>query len=185
MIEVPLNLATRLINHGPVVLVSSRSGERKGVTPVAWTMPLEKDPPLIALVISESHFIYRCITETGDFVVNIPSSGMAGAVMACGNISGHDEDKFSVAGLSERMSRKVLSPGVAGSMAFLECELVRDRHLLEEYNVVAGRVKYAEAEESAFRGHWLFEKDELLTLHHLGNGLFCRPETKLMDLRGT
>ncbi len=181
--EVSLKEATRIINHGPVVLVSSKLGERKGITPVAWTMPVDKDPPIIALEIGEGHFIYECIMETGDFVVSVPSRDMAEVVIGCGTCSGRDRDKFSVFGLSERPSKKITSPGVSGALAFLECELIKDSYLLEKYNLVLGSVKYAEAEEEAFSGHWLFEKEELVTLHHLGNKVFCCPEGKLIDLR--
>lgn len=178
--EIPLNEATRIINHGPVVLVSSVSGNRRGLTPVAWTMPVDKSPPTILLEICEDHFIYDCIMKTGDFVVNIPSRSMAKIVTGCGACSGRDKDKFLEFGLETTKSSKVVSPGVKGSLAFLECELVRDSYLLDKYNLVMGMVKYAEAEEEAFSGHWLFEKEEFLTLHHLGNNIFCCPEKKLI-----
>ncbi|MFA6636866.1 MAG: flavin reductase family protein [Candidatus Omnitrophota bacterium] len=181
--EVALGEATRIINHGPVVLVSSKSDKRNGVTPVAWTMPVDKDPPMILLEIGEGHFIYNCIMETGDFVVNVPSRNMAEVVVACGSCSGWKKDKFSEFKLSPHTSKKVVSPGIQGSLAFMECELVRDVHLLEKYNLVMGKVKYAEAEEKAFRGHWLFEEEELTTLHHLGNKVFCSPATDLIDMR--
>lgn len=180
--EVPLKEATRIINHGPVVLVSSKLGDRLGVTPVAWTMPVDKDPPAIILEIGDGHFIYECIMETGDFVVSVPSRDMAPAVVSCGTCSGREKDKFSAFGLSPKTSQKVTSPGVLGSMAFLECELVRDSYLLEKYNLVMGMVKYAEAEEDAFKGQWLFRKEEFVTLHHLGNKVFCCPGERLIDL---
>jgi flavin reductase (DIM6/NTAB) family NADH-FMN oxidoreductase RutF len=182
--EVPLFEATRIINHGPVVLVSSKLGERKGVTPVAWTMPVDKDPPAVLLEIGEGHFIYECIMETGDFVISVPSESMAQVVVDCGTCSGRDRDKFSDFGLSVRPSKKVVSQGVMGSLAFLECELVRDAHLLEKYNLVMGMVRYAEAEEKAFKGHWVFTEPGTATLHHLGNKVFCRPGKELIDLRG-
>lgn len=182
--EVPLNEASRIINHGPVVLVSSILGDRLGVTAVAWTMPVDKEPPVILLEISEGHFIYECILETGDFVVNVPSRGMAKAVVDCGSCSGRDKDKFSEFGLSPKPSKMVVSPGVHGCLAFLECELVRDNYLLEKYNLVMGSVKFAEAEEKAFKDHWLFKEEEFSTLHHLGNRLFCSPGKGLIDMRG-
>jgi flavin reductase (DIM6/NTAB) family NADH-FMN oxidoreductase RutF len=181
--EVALEEATRIINHGPVVLVSSKSAERNGVTPVAWTMPVDKDPPMILLEIGEGHFIYDCIMKTGDFVVNVPPRNMAEVVVACGTCSGREKDKFSEFKLSPKPSKRVISPGIQGALAYLECELVRDAHLLEKYNLVMGKVKYAEAEEKAFKGHWLFEKEEFTTLHHLGNKVFCSPGTGLIDLR--
>ncbi len=181
--EVPLNEATRLINHGPVVLVSSKLGDRTGVTPVAWSMPVQKNPPFIMLEIGRKHFIYECIGETGDFVVNIPSVKMAETVVGCGSCSGRETDKISVFGLSIRPAEKVVSPVISDCPAFLECELVRDEYLLER-GLVKGKVLYAGAEQDAFSGHWLFENKDYYTLHHLGNKVFCFPGGGLIDLRG-
>ena len=181
--EVKLGMATRLINHGPLVMVSSRYGDRMDVTPVAWNMPIEKDPPVILLEIGEKHFIYECIMATGDFVVNIPSAAMADIIVKCGSCSGRDTDKFESFGISRGQARSVSSPVMSEALAVLECELLRDEHLLKEYNLVPGRVKYAEAESGAFDEHWLFEKEEFKTIHHLGNRTFCSPGDGVVDLR--
>lgn len=181
--EVPLDKATRLINHGPVVMVSSSFGEKKDVTPVAWTMPVEKNPPVIVLEIGENHFIFDCILETKDFVVNIPGKGIAEKVVQCGSCSGRDVDKFEEYGLTAVPAKNVTSPALGESLASLECTLVEDKHLLREYNIVVGKVEYAEAEEGSFDEHWLFAKDEYKTIHHLGNRTFCFPEGEVIDLR--
>lgn len=181
--QVEPGMVTRLVNHGPVVLVSSRKGERKGLTPVAWHMPIEKDPPTILLEIGEKHFIYECILDTGDFAVNIPPKAMAEAVVKCGSCSGRDKDKFAEFGLFARDGRTVRSPVLEGALAVLECELIKDEHLLKEYNLVPGKVKYAEVEAEAFNEHWLFEKEDFKTMHHLGDRTFCFPGNGVLDLR--
>ena len=181
--EVPLQEATRLLNHGPVVLVTSLDGEKVGITPVAWHMPVNRKPPQIVLEISEGHFIYDCIMKTGDFVVNIPSMKYAEQVVRCGSVSGRDVDKVKTSGFTPQASREVKSPSLKEAIAVLECVLIRDEHLLKEYNMVPGAVKYAGAEEGAFDGHWLFRSDGLKTLHHLGNKTFCVPDGRIIDLR--
>jgi flavin reductase (DIM6/NTAB) family NADH-FMN oxidoreductase RutF len=183
--EVDLSLATRLINHGPVVLVSSLHGSRMDITPVAWNMPLQKNPPVIVLEIGESHFIYECIMETGDFVVNIPSSLLAEEVVKCGSVSGRDVDKFEMCSFEIDKSHAVKSPTLKMAMGVLECSLVRDEHLLQEYNMVVGEVKYAAADEGAFGEHWFFADEGRKTLHHLGNKTFCSPANGIIDLRQT
>ena len=42
--------ASRLINHGPTVLVTSADGERRNVMAAAWSMPVEFTPPRVAVV---------------------------------------------------------------------------------------------------------------------------------------
>jgi len=181
--EVKLDLATRLINNGPVVLISSMKGLRSNITPVAWHMPISKKPPMIALEIGQKHFIYECIVETGDFVVNIPSKHFVEEIVKCGSCSGRDVDKFKECNFTEEPPKVVASPRIKEAMAVLECELVKDKHLMEIYNIVVGEIKYAEVEEKAFGEHWLFKDDQAKTIQHLGDKTFCYPESDVVDLR--
>jgi len=182
--SVSLDMATRLINHGPVVMVGSMYDDRMDVTPVAWHMPVQKkDPPMIVLEIGEKHFIYECIMRTGDFTVNIPPATLLENIVKCGSVSGRDVDKIEMCGFTPAPSRKIKSPGIEEAVAILECALIEDKHLLGEYNMVLGEVKYAEAEESVFKEHWLFDKAETRTVHHLGNRTFCMSGREVVDLR--
>ena len=52
-VRVRRNLAKRLLNHGPAVLVTSFYRGRPNVATIAWTMPLDSDPPKVALVIRQ------------------------------------------------------------------------------------------------------------------------------------
>ncbi|MBL7072599.1 MAG: flavin reductase family protein [Candidatus Omnitrophica bacterium] len=175
--EINLDLATRLINHGPVVLISSMYDKKVNLTPVAWHMPVSKKPPVIALEIGKSHFIYDCIIKSRDFVINVPPKGLVEKVVKCGSCSGRDVDKLLVCGLSTEPSLKIKSPAVGGMLAVMECVLVDAPRVAEEYDIVIGEVKYAAVREEAFQDHWLFEKEEFRTIHHLGDRNFCFPET--------
>ena len=177
---IDLNISYRLLNHGPLVLVSSIFKGRPDITPIAWNMPISDDPPMIALEIWEGHFIYKAILETEDFVVNIPSSDMAETVRKLGSVSGSKIDKFREYGLEPEPSKTVKSPRLKIAMAVMECKLHQDKHVLDEYNIVIGDVQYAEAEASAFSNRWLPEKGAFKTLHHLGDRIFCIPESKLI-----
>ncbi|MFH1878191.1 MAG: flavin reductase family protein [Candidatus Omnitrophota bacterium] len=174
--ELSLDLATRLVNHSPVLLVSSLYAGKTDLTPVAWHMPVSKDPPVIALEIGENHHIYKCIMETGDFVVNILSKDYTGQIVKCGSCSGRDVDKTEICGFSLEASRFVRSYSLKEAAAVLECVLIRDEHLLREYNMVPAEIKYAEVCEGFFSGHWLFDKRGFKTIHHLGDGTFCAPD---------
>ncbi len=41
--------AYRLLNHGPTVLVTTAHGEQRNIMAAAWNMPLDFDPPKIAI----------------------------------------------------------------------------------------------------------------------------------------
>ena len=134
--SIPLNIAYRLIGPGPIVVVSSVCGGRAALTPIAWHMPVSDEPPIIALEIWDKHFVYKAIMETGDFVINIPSSDMAGLVRKLGSVSGAKVDKFAEFGLAKENSKKVKSPRLAGAIGILECKLRREKALLKKYNLV-------------------------------------------------
>jgi len=58
---VKLEHASRLINHGPTVLVTSAAGGRRNVMAAAWSMPVEFTPPRISVVCTASrHAATRC-----------------------------------------------------------------------------------------------------------------------------
>ena len=177
---IPLNIAYRLIGPGPIVLVSSLSGGRAGLTPIAWNMPVSDDPPIVALEIWNKHFIYKAILETGDFVVNIPSSDMAEAVRKLGSVSGAKVDKFKKFGLSEEPSKKVKSPRLKSAIGILECRLRREKKILDKYNIVLGDVVHAEAEKGIFTDRWHPEKGGPRVLHHLGGKIFYTPSRQIL-----
>lgn len=177
---VDLDIAYRLINHGPLVLVSSLYKNGQDITPIAWHMPISDDPPIIALEIWSGHCIFKAIMETGDFVINIPSGEMVDIVRRLGSISGSKVDKVRKFGLTMEHSKRVKSRRLKGSIALMECTLHRDTRLSKRYNIVLGDVVYAEAEKASFSDRWLPEKSGPKTIHHLGNKIFCVPDSHIM-----
>ncbi|HRH72362.1 MAG TPA: flavin reductase, partial [Zoogloea sp.] len=73
---VPLSKACRLLNHGPTVLVSSAHAGRRNVMAAAWTMPLDFDPPKVAVVIDKSTFTRELIEASGEFVLALPTRSL-------------------------------------------------------------------------------------------------------------
>ncbi|MFA6320602.1 MAG: flavin reductase family protein [Candidatus Omnitrophota bacterium] len=178
--SIPLNIAYRLIGSGPVVLVSSLFNGRPGLTPIAWHMPVSDEPAIVALEIWEKHFIYKAILQTGDFVINIPSSDMAKTVCSLGGVSGKDADKFEKYGLEKERSKKIKSPRLKSALGVLECKLHKDNAMLKKYNIVLGDVLYAAAEKEIFSDRWLVEKKSPKLIHHLGGKIFSVPADKII-----
>lgn len=177
---IQLSIAYRLLNPGPLVLVSSLFNKRAGLTPIAWHMPVSDDPPIIALEIWEGHFIYKAILQTGDFTVNIPSSGMAATIRLLGSVSGRKADKFKKYGLAKEPGKKVKSPRLKSAIGVIECKLRREDSILRKYNIILGDIVYAEAEEKIFTDRWTPEKNGPRILQHLGGKIFCVPDTKII-----
>lgn len=61
---VALPHASRLVNHGPTVLVTSAHGGRRNVMAAAWSMPVEFTPPRIAVVIDKKAEVVSAAADT-------------------------------------------------------------------------------------------------------------------------
>ena len=99
--SVALEHASRLVNHGPTVLVTSRSadGKRRNVMAAAWSMPVEFTPPRIAIVIDKRTFTRELVSDSGAFAICIPGTTLADLTYAVGSCTGREIDKFSRYGI--------------------------------------------------------------------------------------
>ena len=69
---VALNKAYRLLNHGPTVLVSAAHGGRRNIMAAAWAMPLDFDPPKVAVVLDKSTWTRELLEAAGSFALQVP-----------------------------------------------------------------------------------------------------------------
>lgn len=175
---VALNHASRLLNHGPTVLVSTAHEGRRNIMAAAWSMPVEFTPPRVALVIDKNTFSRELIAASGVFAICIPGAAAADLTYAVGTSSGREGDKFDRFGIQAVPGSATGVPlPAAGCVAFLECRLIPERHTEDAYDTCFAEVVAASADERVFsNGHWSFNEDnaDLHTLHHLGAGNFAR-----------
>ena len=80
--------ASRLLNPGPTVLVSSAHGKRRNVMAAAWSMPVEFTPPRIAVVIDKSTFTRELVAASGVFAISVPCRAQADLCYTAGSVSG-------------------------------------------------------------------------------------------------
>lgn len=85
---VPLNKAYRLLNHGPTVLVSAAYDGQRNIMAAAWAMPLDFEPPKVAVVLDKSTWTRQLLEASGTFVLNVPCVDQADIVQTVGNTSG-------------------------------------------------------------------------------------------------
>jgi flavin reductase (DIM6/NTAB) family NADH-FMN oxidoreductase RutF len=186
--EVALHHASRLVNHGPTVLVSSAAGGVRNLMAAAWSMPVEFTPPRIAVVIDKSTFTRELVLQSGAFALNIPGRALADLTYTVGSTSGRDDavgDKFERYGVEHFPGPVLGLPLVQGCVAWLECRLISEPHAQQAYDTFFGEVVAASADERVFvNGRWSFRDDnaELHTLHHLGAGHFAWP-TQVVQAR--
>lgn len=170
---VELTKSYLLLNHGPVTLVSSAHNGKKNVMAASWAMPLDFDPPKVAVVVDGRSFTRELIEASGEFVLSIPTRAIAHKVLAVGSVSGRDGDKFESCNVGELPATKVQAPLIDGCVAWLECKVIPEAHNQKRYDLFIAEVVAAWADASAFNdGRWSFGNDEQRTIHYLAGGSF-------------
>lgn len=173
---VELHHASRLINHGPTVLVTAAHHGHRNIMAAAWSMPVEFTPPRIAVVVDKSTFTRELITGGGGFALCIPGANAIDLTYAVGSCSGREMDKFAHFGVTSTNAPVLGMPVIEqGCAAWLECRWLPEAHTEDAYDTFFGEVVAAAADPRIFsEGHWHFSHDnaDLHTIHHLGAGKF-------------
>jgi flavin reductase (DIM6/NTAB) family NADH-FMN oxidoreductase RutF len=175
---VDLPHAYRLLNHGPTVLVSAAHAGQRNVMAAAWAMPLDFSPPKVAVVIDRNTFTRGLVEASGQFVLSVPCVAGADAAFTVGSVSARDLDgldKFRRYGLTGAAGSVVDAPLLDGCVAWLECRLLAEPGVQQQYDLFLGEVLAAWADARVFSaGRWHFSDDHagLRTLHHVAGGAF-------------
>lgn len=177
---VTLNNAYRLLNHGPTVLVTSAHGEHSNIMAAAWNMPLDFDPPKVAIVIDRNTYTRELMEASGTFAINVPCHAQAELVVQVGSSSGREllgkspDNKFEAFKLPTFAASKIEAPLLQGCVAWLECRIIPEPHIQNAYDLFLAEVVAAQADKRVFSdGRWHFEgHDELRTIHHVAGGAF-------------
>lgn len=176
---VPLDRAYRLLNHGPTILVSAAHQGQRNLMAAAWAMPLDFEPPKVAVVLDKAVFTRELLLASGVFAVSVPCVAQRDIVQTVGNTAGkglddHGEDKFTRYGLATFTGQHPELPLLEGCVAWLECALVDQPANQEHFDLFIGEVTAAYADTRVFdNGRWDFRgQDALRTLHHVAGGHF-------------
>jgi flavin reductase (DIM6/NTAB) family NADH-FMN oxidoreductase RutF len=158
----PLSEVYRLLEPGPVVLLTSARRGKTNVMAMSWHMMVDFEPPIVACVISNRDYSFGIVKETKECVINIPTVELAKKVVGCGNTSGRMVDKFSRFGLTPTPAASVGAPLILECYASLECKVV-DANMSGKYNIFILKVVKA----------WIHRsKKNPRTIHHRGRGVF-------------
>ena len=160
-----------LINHGPCVLVTSGS-MKKGeinVAPIAWSTPVNDEPPLVAICVATTHHTAKLINKYRNFAINLVGEHLIPAMKTCGSISGKHTDKFKKAGLTPSVCRKISAPFIKESIGHIECKL-KTKASYGGVFLFVGKVLHCEIDNMLYDGHLL--SGRVKTPHHLGGNYF-------------
>jgi flavin reductase (DIM6/NTAB) family NADH-FMN oxidoreductase RutF len=158
----PLSEVYRLLEPGPVVLLTTARNGKANVMTMSWHTMIDFEPPIVGCVVSNRNLTFNILKATKECVINIPTVELAGKVVGCGNTSGRDIDKFKTFGLTTAAASKVDAPLINECYANLECRIV-DARMAPKYNFFILEVIKA----------WIDpERKQPRTIHHLGRGVF-------------
>ena len=170
---VELEKCYRLLNHGPVCLVSSAFHERSNVMAASWVIPLDFDPPKVLAVIDKNSYTRELIVASGEFALNLPYRSLADKVLAAGSVSGRDGDKFADLEIGVFPASQIKAPLIRDCAAWLECKVIPEKHNENQYDLFIAEVVAAWADPSVFSdGRWHFSDAARKTIHYQAGGSF-------------
>ena len=144
-----------------MLLTTARKG-RANIMTQSWHTMIEFEPPMVACVVSNRNFTFNTLKATKQCVINIPTAELAEKVVACGNSSGREVDKFETIGLTPAAASRVRAPLVAECYANLECRVVDTREV-NRYCLFILEVLKAWIDPA---------RKHPRTIHHMGSGAF-------------
>jgi flavin reductase (DIM6/NTAB) family NADH-FMN oxidoreductase RutF len=163
MKDLSLSKVYQLLEPGPVVLLTTVSKGRANLMTMSWHMMVEFEPPLVACVVSSADHSFAALRATKECVIAVPALKLASKVVAIGNCSGRNVEKFERFGLTPVPASRVAPPLVAECFANLECKVV-DTRFVNKYNLFVLEVLKA----------WIDPTQKNpKTIHHHGSGKFA------------
>ncbi len=152
----------------PAVLVTTISAEGKtNVFTVAWAGVACTSPPMVTIAVRKERMSHVNLTETGEFVINIPTRDMVKVVDLCGCRSGYKLDKVKHLGLELEDGVQVKVPSLKNCPVALEC-VVRSVTELGTHDLFLAEVVQNKVDESIIdsEGKIHFSEPGLIAYSH-------------------
>lgn len=160
--DFPVSRVRRYLEPGPIVLVSSSWNGASNIMTLGWHTILAFTPSLVGLMISGGNHSHRMIRESGECVINLPTTELTDAVVGIGNTTGATIDKFAKFDLTAGKAAEVGAPLIEDCHANFECRL-HDDALVESYGFFIFEV---------VKAHVAPKPEHAKTLHYTGDGVF-------------
>ncbi len=160
--NLPLSQVYKLLEPGPVVMVTTARKGRPNVMTMSWLTMMDFEPPIVGCIMGEQSYSFGILKATRECVINIPTVELVKKVVRVGNTTGSKVDKFKTIGLTPVPATRVKPPLIKECYASLECKVV-DARMVAKYNFFVLEVLKAWIDPS---------KKNPRTIHHRGNGNF-------------
>ncbi|EHL95327.1 flavin reductase-like protein [Acetobacteraceae bacterium AT-5844] len=161
-LDFPVSQVRRLLEPGPIVLVSSAWKGERNVMTMGWHTVMEFTPSLVGCIIAGGNHSFDMVRRSRECVINIPEVEMAETVTRIGNCSGAEVDKFAEFGLTAEEAEQVSAPLIGECHSSFECRL-HDAALVGKYNFFIWEV---------VKAHVARTPKNPRTIHYRGEGAF-------------
>lgn len=131
-----------------VVLITSRLGEKDNIMPIDWHIPLSLFPKLYAISLETKNFTCSMILKSRCFAVNFMPGSFEKEIVACGNISGKENDKFKLTNLKKSEAKTINAPYLADAFGHIECE-VTEVYPAGDHTLFVAKVLYEKLDDTA------------------------------------
>lgn len=159
--------ARRLLNPGPVAIVTTSWRGMSNAAPVAWTVPLSMEPPVVGVVIHPHRHTADMIRFSEEFAINIPGPALLKQTAFLGSQTGLNANKLEAAGLELFSGMKIDAPLIEGCLAWIECGL-QDVIRIGDHTLFVGSVQKVQALDEAYAQHWLLQERQYSPLTYIG-----------------
>lgn len=175
--HVKLQHASRLLSHGPTILITGYDApsNRRNIVAVVWSVLMEFAPSRVAIVVDKSTWTREIIGRNGTFGIVVPGIVATSWIYAVGNTSGHDEDKSSTRGILIVTGPEPELPLIEEKyLVWVGYRLLPATTTQTQYDALFRGVVPAAADERTFAVRcWQLDDDKLNAPHHLGTGNFA------------
>ena len=162
----PLSQVYRVLEPGPVVLVTTHDGKQSNIMTISWTMVVDFTP-VFAITTGPWNHSFVALRKTKQCVIAIPTVDLLDKVVGVGTCSGADTDKFAKFKLTPLKASQVKAPLIQECLANIECKLI-DYNRKHSIVILQGVAAWVDA-----------TRKERRMLHAVGDGTFIADGRKL------
>ncbi|HUW63606.1 MAG TPA: flavin reductase family protein [Spirochaetia bacterium] len=107
----------------PSVMVTTAGADRPNIITLAWVGTICSSPPMLSISVRPQTYSHGLLVNTREFVLNIPGADRLKEMDLCGMVSGRDQDKFALTGLTPLPATQVKAPLIAECPVNIECRV--------------------------------------------------------------
>ena len=159
--------ARRMLNPGPVAIVTTSWRGIWNAAPIAWCAPLPRQPPMVGIVVHPPRHTADMIRFSDGFAINIPGPALLKQTAFLGSQTGMNNNKLESAGLQLFSPMMIDAPLIEGCLAWIECQLA-DVIRIGDHSLFVGNVVKVQADDEAYAQQWLLKSRQYSPLTFIG-----------------